>query len=222
MPLIARSTHPIHVIHRVGSAVLAFSLWIFAALGFAQGLAFFSTQGPPVLGLSSNGFLSTISVFAVAFLLIAAILGGPTASTATAVLGVTFLVSGLAHFAIINTSVNFFLAFRLPNVFFSIIAGLLLLFFGTYGRVTGGLPADNPYHQRRDHSDGKNKNGVLTEHESRERQRLIEAEMAFGEGHATTEQEILVHNEQLQQHRQERQRIANNLERKKRAKRHHV
>lgn len=211
MPLISRSTHPIHVIHRAGSAILGLGLWVFAALGFAQGLAFFSTQGPPVLGLSSNGFLSTISVVAGAILLVAAILGGPTASTATAVLGVAFLVSGLAHFAIINTAVNL-LAFRLPNVFFSIIAGLLLLFFGTYGRVTGGLPEDNPYHHRRDHTDGHDESDILTAEESTEKQRLIDAEMAFGEGHATADQQFLVRREQRRQQRHERQRIANNID----------
>lgn len=215
MPLFNGSTHPIHIIHRVGSAVLGLGLWVFAALGFSQGLAFFSTQGPPVLGLSSNGFLSTISVAAGALLLVAAALGGPTASTATAVLGVAFLVSGLAHFAIINTSVKI-LAFRLPNVFFSIIAGLLLLFFGTYGRVTGGLPEDNPYHHHGDHPDKHYESDVLTEEESNEKRRLIDAEMAFGEGHATPEQQFLVRREQRRQQQRERQRIANNVDQKRR------
>jgi hypothetical protein len=37
------------------------------------------------------------------------------------------------------------LAFRLPDVFFSIGAGLVLLLLGAYGRVSGHLPDDNPY-----------------------------------------------------------------------------
>lgn len=40
-------------------------------------------------------------------------------------------------------------ASRMPNVIFSFIAGSLVMTFGMYGRVSGGLPHDNPYWRRR-------------------------------------------------------------------------
>ena len=39
--------------------------------------------------------------------------------------------------------------FRLSNVIFSFIAGILLLILGAYGRFSGGLAVDNPYYQLR-------------------------------------------------------------------------
>jgi hypothetical protein len=60
------------------------------------------------------------------------------------VIGVLFLVSALANLAVLNTSWNF-LAFRISNVAFSVVAGLVLLMLGAYGRVSGNLPADSPY-----------------------------------------------------------------------------
>lgn len=209
MPLASKS-HPIHVIHRAGAAALGLGLWVFAALGFAQGLSFFSTRGEPILGLSSNGLLSTISLVAGAVLLAAALLGGPIASTTTTTLGVAFLVSGLAHFAILHTAANI-LAFGLSNVFFSIIAGMLLLFLGVYGRVTGGLPDENPYRRaRRDRSDyGQSRDNAARD--AGQKQQLIAAELAVAEGHATVEQEALVAAERRRQRRSEQQRIARNV-----------
>jgi hypothetical protein len=37
------------------------------------------------------------------------------------------------------------MAFRFSNVVFSVVAGLVLLVLGAYGRVSGNLPADSPY-----------------------------------------------------------------------------
>jgi hypothetical protein len=33
----------------------------------------------------------------------------------------------------------------MSNVAFSVVVGLLLLVLGAYGRITGNLPADDPY-----------------------------------------------------------------------------
>jgi hypothetical protein len=57
---------------------------------------------------------------------------------------VLFLVSALANLAVLETDLNV-LAFSMPNVIFSIVAGLVLLTLGAYGRVTGNLPPDSPY-----------------------------------------------------------------------------
>jgi hypothetical protein len=57
---------------------------------------------------------------------------------------VLFLVSALANLAVLRTSLNL-LAFRMSNVVFSVVVGLLLLVLGCYGRVSGNLPASSPY-----------------------------------------------------------------------------
>ncbi len=196
--------HPVHVVHRVSAAVLGLGLWVFAGLGFAHGLRFLTTEGQTVLGLSSNGLLSTISVVAGALLLGAALRGGPVASTVTGALGVLFLLSGIVHLGILHTEFNI-LAFRLSNVFFSLVVGMLLLFVGLYGRVSGGLPPDNPYRQ----AHPRRKDRPLPQEQEQEalvdenEQRLEEAELAMGEGHATPEQTALVEHDQARRREEE-------------------
>jgi hypothetical protein len=131
-------------VHRIGAILVALVILVFGLLGFAGGLAFFSTRGEPVLGLSSNGLLSTISVVTALVLIAAAVRGPRIASAVMIAVGVLFLVSALANLAVLESGLNL-LAFRLSNVFFSIGAGLVLLLLGTYGRVSGNLPPDNPY-----------------------------------------------------------------------------
>jgi hypothetical protein len=63
------------------------------------------------------------------------------------VLGALFLVSAVINLALLRTSFNV-LAFRMSNVVFSDVAGLLLLVLGAYGRLTGNLPATSPYAHR--------------------------------------------------------------------------
>lgn len=132
------------VVHRLGAVVVAGAILVFGLLGFAGGLAYFSTRGEPIAGLSSNGLLSTISVATAAVLIAAALSGPRPASTAMMVVGGLFLASALANLAVLDGPYNL-LAFRLPNVFFSVGAGLTLLLLGAYGRVSGNLPADSPY-----------------------------------------------------------------------------
>jgi Domain of unknown function (DUF4383) len=140
---------PIHntrvlTVHRVGAVAVALVILTFGVLGFAGGLDFFSTSGGPVLGMSSNGLLSTISVLTAAVLMAAAARGPRIASTVMIVVGTMFLVSALANLALLRTSFNP-LAFELSNVAFSVVAGLVLLLLGAYGRLSGNLPADSPY-----------------------------------------------------------------------------
>lgn len=143
----AAPAHPGHrviLVHRIGAVVTAAVLATFGAVGLAGGLAFFSTHGRPVLGLSSNGLLSAVSLTTAAVLVAAAVRGGRPASTVLIVIGGLFVVSAFVNLALLGTGLNV-LAFRLPNVFFSIGAGLVLLLVGAYGRLSGGLPDDNPY-----------------------------------------------------------------------------
>ena len=132
------------LVHRVGAIAVALVIGVFGVLGFAGGLDFFSTEGERILGLSSNGLLSTISVVTALVLVVAAFQGARLASTVMIVVGILFLVSALANLAVLRTSLNV-LAFQFPNVVFSLGAGLVLLLVGAYGRLTGNLPPDSPY-----------------------------------------------------------------------------
>ncbi|NEK60525.1 DUF4383 domain-containing protein [Geodermatophilus sabuli] len=135
---------PVLVVHRIGAVVVGLVIATFGLLGFAGGLDFFSTEGEQVLGLSSNGLLSAISVATAVVLFTAAARGPRIASTVMIVVGALFLLSALANLAVLRTGLNV-LAFELPNVAFSVVAGLVLLLLGTYGRVSGNLPPESPY-----------------------------------------------------------------------------
>jgi hypothetical protein len=136
-------------VHRIGAVVVAAVIAAFGVLGLADGLAYFSTDGERIAGLSSNGLLSTISLVTAAVLVAAALRSSRVASTVMLVVGTLFLVSALANLAVLETELNF-LAFSMANVIFSICAGLVLLTLGAYGRVSGNLPPDSPYR----HADG--------------------------------------------------------------------
>lgn len=186
------SDHPLSKVHRVGAALFGAGLVIFGVLGFANQLAFLSVVGEPILGLRSNGLLSAVSVVVGVILIGAAIRGGAIASTTTSVIGGLFLLSGLVNLAVLHTPLNV-LAFGMSNVLFSLVAGMLLLFLGFYGRVSGGLPEDNPYVQARHGG-----HSLTAEELDAERRRLADidelsrAELALAEGHATPEQESMV------------------------------
>jgi hypothetical protein len=134
----------VYRVQRIGAFVVAGVIAVFGVLGLLNGLDFFSTDGERVLGMSSNGLLSVISLVTAAVLVFSAFRSARTASTVMIVIGVLFLVSALANLAVLNTDWNI-LAFGLSNVGFSVVAGLVLLLVGAYGRVSGNLPADSPY-----------------------------------------------------------------------------
>jgi hypothetical protein len=140
--------HRLILVYRCGAGLCGLLLLVFGILGFVDDLSYFSTHGEQIAGLSSNGLLSTISVVFAVLLLACAVIGGSLASTVTAAVGLLFVLSGFVNLALLDTQANI-LAFRLPNVFFSFIVGLVLMTFGLYGRVSGGLPHDNPYWRSR-------------------------------------------------------------------------
>jgi hypothetical protein len=149
-----RTDHPIEdppgpgarvfAVQRTGAVLVALFLLVFGLLGVAGGLDYFSTDGERILGLSSNGLLSTISVVVAVVLLVAAARSPRTASTVMIVVGILFLLSGLVNLAVLRTSFNI-LAFEFENVVFSFVVGLLLLVLGAYGRIGGHVPDDSPY-----------------------------------------------------------------------------
>ena len=140
--------HRLGQVYRWGSILSAVVLLVFGIMGLLDSISFFSTRGQHVMGLSSNGLLSVTSIVVAVFLLVTARIGGNFASTANMVMGIVFILAGLAGLAVMDTGANF-LAFKLPNVFFSFAVGLIMMTFGMYGRVNLYLPYDNPYYQAR-------------------------------------------------------------------------
>jgi Domain of unknown function (DUF4383) len=180
--------HRVFAVQRIGALTVAAVILVFGLLGFAGGLDFFSTDGEPVLGLSSNGLLSTISVLTAAVLVVAALRSPRTASTLMIVVGVLFLVSALANLAVLRTSYNV-LAFEMENVVFSVVAGLVLLLLGAYGRVSGNLPPDSPYARpRSDDADSEPESFPSTPAEFAAERAMREAEIAVVNHVATADQ----------------------------------
>ncbi|MEU4874402.1 DUF4383 domain-containing protein [Streptomyces sp. NPDC021608] len=140
--------HKLATVYRYGAALCGLILLVFGTLGFADRLSPFDTDGRHLAGMSTNGLLSLVSVVFGLALIAGAFVGGNAASTLNMVVGSLFLLSGFVHLAVLDRSANI-LDFGMANVMFSFVMGLIVLTFGMYGRVSGGLPHDNPYWRRR-------------------------------------------------------------------------
>ncbi|WP_329179314.1 DUF4383 domain-containing protein [Streptomyces sp. NBC_01477] len=140
--------HRLSQVYRFGAGIMGLILVVFGILGLLNGVSFLSKAGERIAGLNSNGALSIISIVIGGLLFVGMVAGGNFASTLNICVGVAFLLSGFVNLALLDTGNNL-LAFKMSNVLFSFAVGVMLLFFGMYGRITGGLPHDNPYWQRR-------------------------------------------------------------------------
>ncbi|MDK9498605.1 DUF4383 domain-containing protein [Streptomyces katrae] len=140
--------HRLSRVYGIGAALCGLLLLLFGCLGFAGSLSAFGTDGTRIAGLSTNGLLSLISVLFGLLLIGAAMAGGNLASTVNIIVGVLFVASGFVHLFLIGKDANI-LDFGMSNVVFSFLMGLLVMTFGMYGRVSGGLDHDNPYWRRR-------------------------------------------------------------------------
>ncbi|BFV60166.1 hypothetical protein KCMC57_up52700 [Kitasatospora sp. CMC57] len=140
--------HRLAQVYRYGAGLCGAALLVFGCLGLADGLAFFSTSGERVAGLSSNGLLSLVSIATAAVLITGAVIGGNTASTVNIVVGTLFVLSGFVNLTLLDSGANY-LAFGMSNVIFSFVTGLVIATFGMYGRVSSRLPRDNPYWRAR-------------------------------------------------------------------------
>ncbi|MYV52192.1 DUF4383 domain-containing protein [Streptomyces sp. SID3212] len=162
--------HKLNQVYRIGAGLIGLALLVFGILGLIDRIGFFTTGSDTVAGLNTNGTLSVISICVGVILFAGMVIGGNAASTLNAFFGVVFIGSGFVNLALLDSGHNF-LAFRMQNVLFSFVVGILLMFFGMYGRVSGGLPHDNPYwrarhpeqaerEQRRRARGGRNRVGV--------------------------------------------------------------
>ncbi|MFJ3205627.1 DUF4383 domain-containing protein [Streptomyces sp. NPDC086989] len=144
--------HRLSRVYRLGAALCGLLLLVFGCLGFADSLSSFDTAGQHIAGMSTNGLLSTISVLFGLLLFVAALIGGNLASSVNIGVGVLFVLSGFVHLFLLGRPANI-LDFGMTNVVFSFVMGLLIMTFGMYGRVSGGLPHDNPYWRKRHSGD---------------------------------------------------------------------
>ncbi|MDJ1130645.1 DUF4383 domain-containing protein [Streptomyces iconiensis] len=140
--------HKLSRVYRFGAGLVGVILVVFGILGLIDRIGFFDTGGSRVGGLNTNGALSVLSIVVGGLLFYGMVRGGNFASTLNILLGGLFVLSGFVNLALLETRYNF-LAFEIQNVVFSFVVGVLLLLFGMYGRVSGGLPHDNPYWQHR-------------------------------------------------------------------------
>jgi hypothetical protein len=140
--------HKLNTVYRIGAGLIGVFLVVFGILGLINHIGFFSLSGDQVAGLNTNGTLSVLSIVVGAILLTGMAIGGNVASTLNMVFGLLFLLNGFLFLGLLGTDYNF-LAFKIWNVYFSFVVGLLLMTFGMYGRVGSSLPTDNPYYRAR-------------------------------------------------------------------------
>jgi hypothetical protein len=195
----------VFAVQRFGAVLVGATLLVFGLLASTTGVPFLATHGERVLGMSSNGLLSALSLVVAAVLFWAAVRGAGIASTVMIVLGVLFLLSALGNLAVLHTGVNF-LAFQMSNVLFSIGVGLLLLLLGSYGRVSGHLPETSPYaHAHGEPLEPPDLAQTPAEHAADAAMR--EAEIAVVERHATLDQRRRVEAMAVAHTRADRRRI---------------
>jgi hypothetical protein len=178
----------VYTVQRAGAVLVALFLLVFALLGFASGQTFFSTRGQPVLGMTSNGLLSTVSVVVALVLLAAAVRSPRTASTIMIILGPLFLLSAFVNAIVLETRLNW-LGFEISNVVFSIVVGLFMLLLGAYGRICGHLPPDSPYAHPSSDGMGYVDERPTTPEEIAAEQAMREAEIAVVQHTATPDQQ---------------------------------
>ena len=82
-------------LHRIGAAVVGGFVFVFGLTGLTWRPEVFSTEGPVVFGMTTNGFLAFLSM-AVGFMLVfAAVFGGPAAGWGAIAAGAGFILSGV-------------------------------------------------------------------------------------------------------------------------------
>lgn len=120
-------------LHRIGAAVVGGFVFTFGLAGLTWRPEIFSTEGPVVFGMTTNGLLAFLSM-AVGFMLVfAAVFGGSAAAWGAIAAGAGFILSGVVNVFLLGTPLNV-MAFTMPNVVFSWVAGAVLVALGMIGR----------------------------------------------------------------------------------------
>jgi hypothetical protein len=120
-------------LHRIGAAVVGGFVFVFGLTGLSWRPEMFSTEGPVVFGMTTNGFLAFVSM-AIGFMLVfTAVFGGPVAGWVAIAAGAAFILSGVVNVFLLGTPLNV-MAFTMPNVVFSWVVGAVLVALGMIGR----------------------------------------------------------------------------------------
>lgn len=151
--------HHLSHVYRIGAGIVGLILLAFGILGLTGNIGFFDTGNTQVAGLSTNGALSVLSICVGVLLFVGMVIGGNFASTLNMVLGILFIFSGFLNLGLLDSGANF-LNFRIQNVLFSFVVGVMLMWFGMYGRVGSALPHDNPYWKARHPDEAANEERV--------------------------------------------------------------
>ena len=120
-------------LHRVGAAVVGGFVFVFGLAGLAARPEVYSTEGPVVFGMTTNGLLAFASLAVGIVLLFATVLGGQVVAWAAIAAGAAFFLSGVVNVFLLGTSLNV-MAFTMPNVVFSWVVGAVLVALGVIGR----------------------------------------------------------------------------------------
>jgi Domain of unknown function (DUF4383) len=120
-------------LHRIGAAVIGGFVFVFGLAGLARRPDIFSTEGPVVFGMTTNGFLAFLSMVMGFMLVLAVVFGGLVAAWGAIVAGTVFILSGVVNVFLLETPLNV-MAFTMPNVIFSWVVGAVLVALGMIGR----------------------------------------------------------------------------------------
>src|SRR5258706_6560210 len=112
-------------VHRIGAAVVGVVVFVFGLAGLTWRPEVFSTEGPVVFGMTTNGFLAFLSMVAGIVLIFGAVLAGRVAAWAAIAAGAGFFLSGVVNVFLLGTRLNV-MAFTMPNVIFSWVVGAVL------------------------------------------------------------------------------------------------
>ncbi|MEV6973828.1 DUF4383 domain-containing protein [Kitasatospora sp. NPDC093806] len=141
--------HRLVLVWRIGAGLGGIFLIVFGCLGLADHSGFLSTRGDEIAGMSTNGALSVLSIVVGGILVAGAVIGGNFAANLNMAAGVLFVLSGFYGLTVLGRPDANILNFRMSNVLFAFVFGVVLTTFGMYGRVSGHLPHDNPYWRAR-------------------------------------------------------------------------
>ena len=101
-------------LHRISAAVVGGFVFVFGLAGLGGRPEMFSTEGPVVFGMTTNGLLAFVSLAIGILLLFAAVFGGPVVGWVAIAGGAGFFLSGVVNVFLLGTSLNV-MAFTMPT-----------------------------------------------------------------------------------------------------------
>lgn len=128
--------HPARPVYRAIAGLTGLYLVIFGVLGILEtsGSELFAQDDTRVLGQGTNLGWSSISILLGVIILVATGIGRNADTQVNKIFAYGFLALGLAELAVLRTDVNY-LNFTVATCVVVMLAGLVLLMAGMYGKV---------------------------------------------------------------------------------------